>query len=474
MTELANSLPLSNILAYKIGMFSKFSLILALPVALIAGCTTSTVQQVEVARAPAVKLPPAKSFSSRAGSPSRRSNTQIAQDFLDLSFMMESGRKLETLTRFQEPVRVSVQPGAPGALHAELSKLLKRLRNEAEINITQIEDGATGQIVVEAIPRRALQRAVPQAACFVVPNVAGWADFKKNRGRAATDWTKLKSRTRATVIIPSDVSQQEIRDCLHEEIAQALGPLNDLYRLPDSTFNDDNFHTVLTGFDMLILRAYYSPELKNGMTRAQAAAIVPSVLARLNPRGNTHGGAALSLSPASWTRSISGALSPRTASTRRATFANQAVKIAEREGWKDNRLAFSLFVQGRVTLGSSSETAIKAFLQAGELYRGLFGESVQTAHVATQMAAFALSSGQAEAAIKIVNEAIPATRESQNAALLATLLMIKAEAMEFSGRSAEARIVRLDSLGWGRYGFGAEPNVRARLAEIKALVPQRG
>jgi len=34
-------------------------------------------------------------------------------------------------------------------------------------------------------------------------------------------------------------SPQEVRDCLHEELAQALGPLNDLYRLPDSVFNDD-------------------------------------------------------------------------------------------------------------------------------------------------------------------------------------------------------------------------------------------
>jgi hypothetical protein len=473
MTELVNTLPLSNILAYRFLMLRSVSLILALPV-FLAGCSVPTTNQVEVARAPITKLPPAKSFSSRAAAPSRRSNTQIAQDFVDLSFMMESGRELKTLTRFESPVRVSVQPGAPGALHSELSKLLNRLRNEARINITQTNDGDSGQIVVEAVPRRALQRAVPQAACFVVPNVSGWNDFRKNRGRAITDWTRLTSRTKATVIIPSDVSQQEIRDCLHEEIAQALGPLNDLYRLPDSTFNDDNFHNVLTGFDMLILRAYYSPELRNGMTRAEAAAKLPTVLNRLNPRGKSKNGQASTPTPQAWTRAISGALSPRTAGARRATFANQAVKIAKRQGWKDNRLAFSLFVQGRVTLGSSSETAIQAFLEAGELYKGLFGDSVQTAHVATQMAAFALSSGQADTAIKIVNEAIPATQRSQNAALLATLLMIKAEALEFAGRPSEARIVRLDSLGWGRYGFGTEQNVRARLAEIKALVPRRG
>ena len=45
-------------------------------------------------------------------------------------------------------------------------------------------------------------------------------------------------------------------------------------------------------------------------------------------------------------------------------------------------------------------------------------------------------------------------------ALLATLLMIKAEALDAQGRSEEARITRLDSLGWARYGFGSDQEVR--------------
>jgi hypothetical protein len=48
-------------------------------------------------------------------------------------------------------------------------------------------------------------------------------------------------------------------------------------------FNDDNIHAVLTSFDMLILRTYYDPALRNGMTRGQAAATprcTPSALQR--------------------------------------------------------------------------------------------------------------------------------------------------------------------------------------------------
>ena len=86
-----------------------------------------------------------------------------------------------------------------------------------------------------------------------------------------------------SLFIPSDASPQEIRDCLHGE--RGAGPLNDLYRLPNSVFNDDNIHTILTDFDMMVLRATYAPELRSGMTRAEVAARLPAILRRINPAG---------------------------------------------------------------------------------------------------------------------------------------------------------------------------------------------
>ncbi|WP_040818474.1 DUF2927 domain-containing protein [Litoreibacter arenae] len=448
---------------------------LAVPIlCLMAACVPSTDNEVAGRNAPmATSLPPMKTFTSQRAGGVSRPNTQIAQDFLDLTFQMESGRPLPWLTRFEGPIKVAVTGQAPASLEGDLARLLARLRSEAGIDISRAARGETAQIIVEAIPRKTLQRAVPQAACFVVPNVAGWSEFKRDRGNGKTDWTRLSNRTKATVIIPNDVSPQEVRDCLHEEISQALGPLNDLYRLPDSIFNDDNFHTILTGFDMLILRAYYAPELRNGMTRGQVARVLPSVLGRLNPRGNRATNAGANRTPKQWNDAITSALALRTSQSQRVSQAAKAVKIAQAQGWKDNRLAFSLFVQGRVTLGSKPETAISAFVQSGNIYKQLYGASVHAAHVNTQMAAFALSSGKLDVAIRLTDEGIPAARNSSNAALLATLLMIKAEALQAAGRDEEARRVRLDSLGWGRYGFGSERNVRARLNEIKALAPRR-
>ena len=62
----------------------------------------------------------------------------------------------------------------------------------------------------------------------------------------------------------------------------------------------------------------------------------------------------------------------------------------------------------------------------------------------------------------------------ENAALVATLKMLQAEALEIENRVAEARSVRLDSLGWARYGYGADWAVQAKLREVGALNPLRG
>ena len=69
---------------------------------------------------------------------------------------------------------------------------------------------------------------------------------------------------------------------------------------------------------------------------------------------------------------------------------------------------------------------------------------------------------------------MPAVTRSENAALLASLLMIKAEALDLTGDPVQAQALRLDSMGWARYGFGPDEEVRTRLTEIAVLSPLQG
>ena len=112
-----------------------------------------------------------------------------------------------------------------------------------------------------------------------------------------------------------------------------------------------------------------------------------------------------------------------------------------------------------------------SFLQAGTLYRQSRDTDLQAAHVGMQLAAFALSAGQSEIALAIVDRNLDPVMQAENAALLSTLLMVKAEALELEGRTREAAVVRENSLGYARYGFGTSREVRARLGEIAALSP---
>ncbi len=423
------------------------------------------------AEAPA-SLPPMKLFSEPRVTRPARANTDIARDFLDLTFELESGRAVPVFTRFEEPITLRVTGAIPKTLEHDLTGLLTRLRREAKIEIARVRPAGPANITVQTISRRDLQGSVPEAACFVVPRVGSWDEFRANRRGERTDWTKLQRRERLSIFIPRDVAPQELRDCLHEEMAQALGPLNDLYRLEDSVFNDDNFHTVLTGFDMLILRMTYAPELRTGMTRDQVAARLPSILARLNPAGVGKPGDGRGATPRAWIDAVQRAIGPRAGSSTRRDAAVRAVAIGRAEGWNDNRMAFSLFLLGRLSLDMAPDLSLAAFLQAANIYASSPAMQIHEAHLAMQLAAFALSAGAAEQAIAIVDANTDAVIAAENAALLATLLLVKVEALEIQGRTADAGRLRTEALGWARYGFGSDAEVRRRMAEIAAISPR--
>ncbi|SER98297.1 Protein of unknown function [Tranquillimonas rosea] len=419
-------------------------------------------------------LPPMK--VPTVGAPHRpaASNHEIVQDFMELSFTLESGRKLPVFTRFEGPVTIRAVGRAQPSLSGDLDRLVTRFRREAGIDIRRVPASRQASITVQSVSRAELQRAVPQAACFVVPRLSSWEEFVNNRRSPQLDWTTLKTRERMAVFIPRDVSPQEVRDCLHEEVAQALGPLNDLYRLTDSVFNDDNFHTVLTGFDMTILRATYSSELHSGMSPSQVRARLPGILARINPAGNRRPTGRRDLeTPRDWVGAIETALGPDTTMGKRRAAAGRAVSLARQNGWNDNRMAFSLFALGRLSLADDPELALSSFLKAGTIYAQSPETRLHQAHVAMQLAAFALSSGQPEAAIDLVDTNSTPVAEAGNAALLASLMLVKVEGLEMLGRPAEAQEVRRESLALARYGFGSDDEVRRRAGEIAGLNPVR-
>ena len=90
---------------------------------------------------------------------------------------------------------------------------------------------------------------------------------------------------------------------------------------------------------------------------------------------------------------------------------------------------------------------------------------------ASQLAAYAITQGKGEVALMLVNPQIAIAERHENAALLSSLMLLRAEALDLTGRTSEARAVRLDSMGWARYGYGADWAVRAKMREVSSLNP---
>ena len=417
-------------------------------------------------------LPPMKRFADSRPSAPVRSNSDLALDFLELSMQMESGRKLPVLTRFETPVTVRVTGRPSATLSADLERLMSRLRREARIDISRT-DSDTANITIQAVSRNAIHKVMPQAACFVAPNETTLSEFRSARRKPLTNWTLLSKREKLAIFLPNDVSPQEVRDCLHEELAQALGPLNDLYRLPDSVFNDDNVHTVLTGFDMLILRMYYDPALRSGMSHDQVAVALPGILKRINPAGERRSGRFATRTPLSWSKAIQTALGRKVSPAARRVAANEAIRIATAMGWEDHRRAFAHYAMGRVVQSSDPAEAHYHYQIADRFYKRAPGTALHRAYVATQLSAHAISVGDGASALRLIAPHLKSAQASENAALLATLLLLRSEALELEDRRSEARSVRLDSSGWARYGFGPDWAVRAKLREIASLNPQK-
>ncbi|QUS35367.1 DUF2927 domain-containing protein [Falsirhodobacter algicola] len=417
-------------------------------------------------------LPPMNHFTTVTPMPPHRSNAEMARDFLDLSFAMENGDTLPVMSRFDGPITVAVNGPAPKVAMTDLDRVIGRLRKEAHVDIKRAT--APASVTIEFVPAERLHKAAPTAACFVVPQVRSFTEYTQNLRNPELDWGLLTRRDHVAVFIPADESPQEMRDCLNEELAQAIGPLNDLYRIPDTIFNDDNFLSVLTGFDMLMLRLYNSPELPSGTTRAQAEVIVPQLLRRYNPSGEFSAPAVPPDTPRSWIRAIETALGPDATDSARLRSAKRALRIAQSEGWTDARLGFSWFAVARLSLDTDVAAALGGFIEAARVFRTLPDDDVRVAHVDMQMAAFALSAGQTEAVHLLTDAAIPVARRAENAGLLSTLLMIRSEALRLEGQKTAAAAARRESLAWGRYGFRSDDDLRTRLAGVEALSPPIG
>lgn len=404
-----------------------------------------------------------------------RSNRALAEDFLDLTFQLENGERLAHLLRYEQPIRVYMGSSSLAAYQPDLAALLNRMRVEAGIDIAETGDPAAAQIHIEAVSSAQIARVFPTAACFIVPGERDWHGFRSAPGEIRPRWSAQQTLGIAAIFLPPDSTPQDIRDCLNEELTQALGPAMDLYRLPDSIWNDDNFHGMATRFDMTILRTLYQPELHSGMTRAEVAARLPKLLARTNPQGRKLAPQARAPESRAWAEAIEAAQAQGATHDERLAAADLATQIASEMRPPDHRLGVSLLALGRLSLRQDPVYAAHCFVDAYALFRTELGpHDLRTAQAGVHLAALSLGTGRYLDAIALADRHVPDGIAYQNAILVASLLSIKAEALAQLGRAQQSQAVRLDSLRWARYGFGdSDGSLGREQAQLAALIASR-
>ena len=203
-------------------------------------------------------------------------------------------RTRSAIRRWADPVRISIvfgdsvsadQRAADTKLIRDYADRLARVTGHpismADIQpnfhvliLNRVEQTRSGAKIRQLIPRipdfvvRELERGPTSIFCNA------FSFFKPDRK------SEYES---ALILIKAEHIGLMRESCVHEEMAQALGLINDSASARPSIFNDDEEFALLTLHDELLLKMLYDPRISPGM-RDRAIPIVRKIARELRPK----------------------------------------------------------------------------------------------------------------------------------------------------------------------------------------------
>lgn len=240
--------------------------------------------------------------TDRGGADTPYGPSDLSRNFLAIAFYEEFSdrggaliaRPREVrLQRWTGPVRITVDFGASVPEDqrqrdlAEIRGLTNRLSALTGLPVSLVTASPNFRIAIDNPRERSaigarLLAFMPGASTSAVRSAAEMkADvyctvFSNMSGKSST-------YDRAFVVIRAELPDLMRRSCLHEEIAQGFGLINDSPKARPSIFNDNEEFALLTRQDELLLKILYDPRLRPGMTLAEARPIVEIIAAELMP-----------------------------------------------------------------------------------------------------------------------------------------------------------------------------------------------
>ncbi len=383
-------------------------------------------------------------------------NQSLARLLVVLAHETEWGAPRPHLVRYEAPVSVALEGPGAERYTAFLDRFLETIRNEAEV---PIERGEPANLLVRFVDGGRFERALRSAACVTAQGAASWERFAADpTGRGARALAEARAIERMTVFIPDTAPPHLVRNCLLEEIPQALGLLNDLYGLGTSSFNDDGAHLWPTKLDHLMLRVLYAPEMATGLGRQATEARARTVLDRVNPQGI--GAAPLPRlnrrSLGDWPELIGAVFWRGRSEAELRELAEKALAVVRAYAPGSAQHCHTLVTAGRVLSRREPERALALFDRAEETCQAAHGASdIRQARIALERSCALARLGRAGEAAALAEDTWPVLAAHGQDERLAALYTIQADALAaVEPDSARAASVAELAREWNAYAVG--------------------
>lgn len=224
---------------------------------------------------------------------------QLTENFVQTALHDEYTRQGDTLVaashpsplrRWEAPVRMqvdygdSVSPAKRSRVGTDIREFAARLHRVTGHPVTTASSGNFNVLILSEDERRqmgpmlhALVPGIPASDVSALVNLAPQnmcTVFAYTRGNNS-------DYIRAVALIRAELPPRLMLSCIHEELAQGMGPANDSPHARPSVFNDDEEFALLTWHDELLLKILYDRRLRPGMNEAEARPIVLQIAREL-------------------------------------------------------------------------------------------------------------------------------------------------------------------------------------------------
>jgi hypothetical protein len=222
---------------------------------------------------------PTEIAKRRAAERTTFTDAEIIDGFYRIVFGAEfhvSG-SVDRIRKYEKPVRVLADSRAKPDRRKQVENVVDDIRSKIRhLDIAMADSSKEANITVTLVRDRDIEKTIRkfygrEQAARIVKSLEPQclSGFRKD---------ELFRIERSDVIVVVDAGEFIFRDCIYEELLQALGPINDDDDLPWTMFNDEVQMGFFGIYDQYLLNILYDPRIRAGMTKDQVKELLPQIL----------------------------------------------------------------------------------------------------------------------------------------------------------------------------------------------------